>query len=551
MRNIDLRLRDLQGWLLCALIVVSAVVYSFQFTSFLHAKEAVLSVGVILVATLAAWRRVPIRNGVRCFLPLWVGLAVALISGLAGARLWFKVIEESGRLATLLLLAGLSWEYCQDPVWRRRIGTALVGSATGIAALGLVQHFDLVPVLFPRFEHYDQRIYSVFGNQDLLGGYLAIGASLLAAGMFRAARQHPVRYAAMALMLSVLVLSGSRSAWLAALAGMLCAVPWTARTARRTAAVSAALLAIVAATALLTWPQTSGRVTHTLSTDDVGGRARLWFWDGTLRMIRDAPWWGTGLGNYAYWSPSYLGEALAAPGGDRHYRNEIHTEHAHSEPLEYLAEIGIIGGVFGLWMLYRMVRRPGAAWGGLAALLVFAGFNAAFHSAPHAWAGLLMCAMLHVRGEFATEPDAPHHRAWWWLPAPLALVLAGLMTWTVYMPSRWLREAEDVHLAGGDAPRYYARVLAHPWPNPQAHEEYGMALLDAGRTTDAYAQFVEALHGLDTGRLHLLLGIAADRLGDRQTAAEWLEQCLRRWPDNEQARMLLDGHSAEFRNQQP
>lgn len=541
----------MEGWVLCACIVAAATAYSFRLISFLHVKEAILSGGLILMTLGAIRRKTSVVQGMHWFLPLWLGWVAAVICGVFTAQVPAHVIEDAVRAATLLLIAAYAWEFCRDSDWRRRIRTAMVVSAAVVAALALAQYLNLLPALFPEFPHYDQRLYSVFGNQDLLGGYMAISIPLLFTAVIRGKSVRWDAAAALALLTAVLVLSASRSAWLAAAVGIAVGVPWGAAAFRRVAAWGIALMAVVLIVSVFTWPQTSQRLARTFSGDDVGGRARLWFWDGTIRMLRDHPWCGVGLGNYSYWSPRYLGEALAAPGGKQHYHNEILTEHAHSEPLEYLAETGIAGGTFFLWMFYRTARRRGAAWGGLAASLVFCLFNAGFHSAPHALVTLLLASMLFSHSERKERTNLTNADPYWLKPAlaGFAVALVATLCWAVLIPSYQLRLAEDIHLSGKNPVPYYEKVLAHRWPNAEAREEYGMALLDAGRADEAYTQLQKAQKGLDTGRLYLLLAVAAEQLGDFHAVRTWAEQCLIRWPDNSAARQLRERALSELGNQ--
>lgn len=523
---------------LYAAVVLSAVLYSFRLTSFLHAKEAALHIGLIACALCAILQPPAGRGNASWLLPLLAGLLWALASGILRAQVPAHVIEESIRFAALLALLALNADLFNTAPRRNRIETALIAAAVLTAALGVMQYCHLIPALFPVFPGYDQRVYSVFGNQDLFGGYLAIAIPLLAARIAADPRMRPAAYAALALLMAGLVLSGARSAWLAAAAGVLVGMPWRRVPARKLVRMLAFLALAVACVAAATWPRTAARVTNTLAVDDVGGRARLWFWDGAARMIRDHAIAGVGLGNYGYWSPWYQGEALRAPNGDRHYHNELHTDHAHSEALEFLAETGLPGMVCGLFFLLRLLRFRGRAWGGLTALLVFSCFNAAFRSAPHALAGLLLAGMLTAQPAAAQLPPARSvRRAWLYLA--LSLLLAGGFAWTVHTPSRLLRAAEDAHIAGQDPSARYARAIAHPWPNALAHEEFGMALLDAARYEEAYAQLLKAREGLDTGRVYLLLGTAAMHLGDTGAAQMWLGACLDRWPANAAAWRML------------
>ena len=42
----------------------------------------------------------------------------------------------------------------------------------------------------------------------------------------------------------------------------------------------------------------------------MGYRIRLWIWDGTFHLIRQRPLAGVGIGEFAFYSPRAMGEAL-------------------------------------------------------------------------------------------------------------------------------------------------------------------------------------------------------------------------------------------------
>jgi tetratricopeptide (TPR) repeat protein len=268
-------------------------------------------------------------------------------------------------------------------------------------------------------------------------------------------------------------------------------------------------------------------------------------------MVRDHPVIGVGPGNYAYWSPRYLGEALWAPGGGvllrgaQHMHNEVHTLHAHSEPIEVAAEMGTIGLALCLWILARVVRCRGPEWSGLAALLAFSLFNSPFHSPPHALTGLLLAGGLLARWQEEEKGATVHTRAWLtYLVPTTSIALAAFAIWLTITPSYQLRRAEDLHLASQGAPQEsvfeaYERALRHPAARALTSEKLGIALFEADLFTEARDQFTKALRGLDTGGVYLALGALDMQLHDRDSARKWLEECVLRWPSNEAAWVLL------------
>ncbi len=543
-----------RGWVLCAALTAVTLAYSFQLTSFLHAKEAALSASILLLALLAWFRGGFVFEGMAAFLPLWGAVVFTLL--LAPAHVPSRSVEEALRIVSLLFCVALAYDLLAQPYWRRRILQAIRLSAALAAALGIGQYLGWLSFLFPVFPGYDQPVYSVFGNQDLFGGYLALALPLYVSAFGRKARPGAraalqsamPKLLALGLILAALVLSGSRSAWIAAFAGCLIVFPFRHCLTRRGALVLCVAAAALLVTGAATWPRPWERLSNTFSASDTGGRIRLWIWDGSMRMLRDAPWCGWGLGNFGYWSPRYLAEALNAPGGEKFAHNELDTPDAHCEPLQCAAETGMIGVVAMAWMLLRLLRRRGEAWGGLLAFLLFSIFNAAWHSAPHALAGLLLAGML-------LNPEAKTPLAGTggnWLAGLsgvlVAAALAAASCWTTYFPSCLQSRAEAAHCAGQDPLPLYGRVFEHGWPNAQCHEEAAMALLDAGRPVEAREHLGAALEGLDTGRAYWLLGRAAEAMGDRVTARAAYRACLERWPSSEEAWMRLYRSSLKDQN---
>lgn len=512
-------------------LVVAALAYSFRFQSFMHAKELVWAIGAP-VAAVVGWRGLRDAGGIRAFLPLWIllGLALVIHTVLVPAQLPERVVESGFRYGLILGIAALFVAFVRDDRARRRVDCAFIVSATLVAGLALLQYARLAPFLFPEFPNYPQRAYSVFGNQDLLGGYVAIG---IAATLVRVAESKASpRWAWLSLpiLTAALLISGSRSAWLAAAAGCLVLV-LRKDTHRRTlkmlllAAVPAAIVACVIAP-----HATVTRFTGVFAAEDLGAWLRLWFWDGTLRMIADHPFVGVGPGNYAYWSPRYLGEALFAYEGFRHVHNEVHTLHAHNEWFELVAETGFVGVVCVGWQAWRMRVYRGLAWTPTIVVLVFMLFNTISHSIPHiVWLLYLVACMLPLgaaRASGGTGLSA--------LP-PVAIVFLGAagLVGTTIVPSFQLRRAEETEPMD---PAAYEAAIAYPWPNADAEFAYGMALFGAGDDEDARTRLDRALRGNDTGAIHLALAILAHERGDAYAAAFHALRAYLRWPTDPNVR---------------
>lgn len=91
-------------------------------------------------------------------------------------------------------------------------------------------------------------------------------------------------------------------------------------------------------------------------------------WSDTLAMWRSRPVWGTGPGSFASVFPYYQSDVLGT-----HF-----VRHAHNDPLQFLAEFGLLGGALilagvGLILLSAGVRRAGKYDDGLCPIGLSAG----------------------------------------------------------------------------------------------------------------------------------------------------------------------------------
>ncbi len=549
-----IKISRLPLYLWVTILIAVAVAWSFNLVSFLDAKGVVLAAGLCAATVLQLFCGNVSGKGFGRLLPLWIGLAVWMMSGFLTARVLSFHVEKVVYLALVLLAASLASEVFGSAAGRTWLRRSLVLSGTVVGLLALLQYFALIDFLLPPFPGYNQRAYSVFGNQNLLGGYAAMSLVLLLPMIIRIGRSSRLRFvlylATFVILLAALLVSGTRSAWIAAAAGILFNLVQGGISGRLKVAITRhwpRMMLVVTVLLLLLaagMPFIYGRAVITLSEEDVGGNSRIWFWVGVKQMILEHPLFGIGLGNYAYWSPYYQGKALELDKFNRLYHNELHTVHAHSEPLEFIAETGGIGFVFILWFLVVALRRNRHETASLVALGVFACFNTISHSPPHLLAGLLLAAGgMPMRSEIALS----FRNISRFLPVAGSMLIALAYLYTQFIPSVLLSRAEYVHIHGGIPEPYYIEALHWPWPNPQAHESYAIALMDESRFHAARVQLKYALDGLDTGRIHLLAAVCSDAVGDSGQALYHARKCLYRWPGNQDANALvLRYESAEF-----
>ena len=295
------------------------------------------------------------------------------------------------------------------------------------------------------------RLSGILGHSNALMPYMNLLAPLAWTALLRARRPAArVLYAAWLLFFLVtLPFSSSRGGWMGFIAWvgvLLMLAAWRAGFSRlaqfawtgRSWLVRLAWLPVlggVGYAGLRVWQYFSAHASH--------GSAGLFdsrsvIWQTAWAVFRASPWLGAGPGRFAY---EYLVQNGRVP-------PEFWAQHAHSMPLEVLAEFGLAGfavflgglGVFG-WQTWRKLRRgaaavpaadfdwDGAALAGLAGLAVHCLVEDPTRVVPAAATAVLLLAWLQ-----APRPPQPafQNRLGLWLLLPPSLALLGFYAWSIW-----------------------------------------------------------------------------------------------------------------------
>jgi O-antigen ligase len=280
---------------------------------------------------------------------------------------------ELARLAAMLGVALAAAQAARAADWRSRVALAVTVSAGMVSALGLLQHVQLLPFALPVISVPG----STFGNRNIAAEAVALSIpfGLAALGLHVGAERRRARAVLAALLLVQLVYlaaTRARGAWIGAGAGVVVfalvrrpALPralWLAAIP-----VGAALLLVVLlpgrwiprdANDVKRFASGSSVVLDAVDPRSPVIRTRVGLWRRTLAMWREHPMAGVGPGNFAVLFP-----LRAEPGAtaDGVMSATMVPRRPHDEPLERLAETGVIGGL-AFVALFAAALRAGWRW---------------------------------------------------------------------------------------------------------------------------------------------------------------------------------------------
>ena len=254
----------------------------------------------------------------------------------------------------------------------------------------------------------------------------------------------------------------------------------------------------------------------------------------TLRLIRDFPFTGGGLGAFPGLFSRYM---LVIPNLFFEYSHNLYLDVAIEQGLPGLFAFLVILGGSGFLLLRTPVdedANPGlyllrlAALASLVVLVIHGLIDDAYYGergTPFVWivAGLAVFTHPNVRtmaGLIPSRLDGEHrtlgHRRWmWfaWISIALAIVVSGVVTWR-QLAAGWLANLGAVRMA---------RVQLSDFPNNQWSGK------DTGESLESPRGFLETAISFDPANQTALyrLGLIAMQNQDFQTAIKYLEAAYR------------------------
>ncbi len=263
----------------------------------------------------------------------------------------FRVLEGLGLFVAVLTLAR------RQPALRLRSVLALC--AVGAAAAGALNAYYFVTTigptggwlsaLFANVVSPTARISRAFPDPNAAGSYFAM-ALCVAIGLAWGSRRPIAWLFPTGLIVLGLWLAGSRTALVALpIAGSIMVLPLARRYGWAGAKVLAGGCAVLLLLAVVYWSVSAAAPERSTA---LAMDSRVEMGAAAVRMFEDHPFFGAGVGRFFDLSIDYISPR---------WKTIVQRENAHNNFLQVLAELGVTGFVFFLWLVLA-VLAPALTW---------------------------------------------------------------------------------------------------------------------------------------------------------------------------------------------
>lgn len=534
----------------CCLVAVVPLAWSVAGYEVFRGPKRLLALGCWLLLAgatlLRAWSRPAWRD------PWWLAWAGLLAGAAVSAPLSGQPLRVFAALAPLAVV-GLGWGALR---WlttgqRRGLEAMIVASAAVQAGLAAVfslprwrpQSFELLSYLEGRYAW-----IGTFGNPADVALFLLLPCVLATARALGSPGRR-WRWAMPALLMAVVIVATRTVSVAAALVVGAGVLLWRVLP-RRSRLPGLAVAVAVALAVALVGPMRArlGEVAEQVRTTGWAwlGSGRTAGYAAALGMVAARPLTGVGFGLFEAHSFQYQSEDVLAE-RSRVLGLETGFGEAHNDPLQHVAETGLVGlglAVAGLWLAWRRARPLPGSWPGAAGLAAAAGLVSLAQFPLHQAA---TAAQWLVLGALALPAQAlPPPASGWRRPLSAVLAAALVAGGGTWLARLWhlevlLRQAQtlDQVLRAGQAPpdrvpglartalanlEPAARWAPHNW---RAAVLMGDLALLANDANHAAKLFKKALALAERPETHFDLGIAYLALGDEAGALAHLERAVR------------------------
>ncbi len=289
------------------------------------------------------WNRTPADIPIILFVALLgVSTAVAPIKG--GAAVYFAQFPA---IAAVYFIAATAMTS------KKRVSTltdVLIGVSVFLSLVGILENFGIEFWTWPI--DWGERVDSAFDDPNLFGGYIGMGCALALSKAIQPDIRPSlrfVRFVSLAIIVTALIFSYSRSAWLAVACSLVlfAAIVFVRRRnffpyKLPKTATALIVIAFIAPAIIMAIPRANPysisiikRVSTAKGFLDEQGYLKLSYWRAATEMMKDKPAWGVGLTNFSRFYPAYSDQT------DLKYNPHGMTFDAYNDYFELGAEGGV------------------------------------------------------------------------------------------------------------------------------------------------------------------------------------------------------------------
>ena len=549
--------KTVAGFLMALAILASQIVVIPTASSSFRLSKSVVVLAIIACAAVVWFVTQAFTGGVRIVRSPLIGVVAVYPVLVAVSALWApepaKTLVTAGEAAIWILgvivMAGLSEIELGRVRWWAIVGGAL-SAAVAVAQTAGVSPFQLSGVKGRL------KIIGLAGNPSDLAAASILLLPFLFTGTDRARRVW-LRIAAGAVLTAGVLVSQSRAGLLAFVIEVLVLLGWLAsrHASKRTVIVGAVIAAVLFGAGIwvniprFQWTVQTIRHQGLLSAINRDGG-----WTAAAVMIGEHPVLGTGGGSFSCRFAAARLKYLKAHDrvGYKRIGFASHFPNAHDDPLQVIAELGIIGLVWMIVLCVVLVRTK--PWRDLPLALALAGlipfliFQYPCHLAVTlAPMMVLMVMIVHQQGDGPSPPIVFRRSRWFLLLA--VFLLAVVTIWVEVRTLQldiWRKNAEmtiqlvrlrtrqgrlpekaRTALLGGLDMEGTARLGRVPGADPWLWRIIGLSRLGRGDATGAETAFRKSLRLCPHEEGYLGLGIALLDQGRINEAFQWLTDACR------------------------
>ena len=279
-------------------------------------------------------------------------LPVILFAILAAVSFIFSIYRHDSFYALLRLFGYIGIYYIVvnefDHNMRRRIIWLVISLGSALSVYGLLQYFGL----FSHFWWYPEEfLAATFVNHNHFAGYLELIMPLAAVMVFNRKGNRTILSASLVIMITAFILTQSRGAWVSLLVSLsVMGFIFMRNTVLNKKAVIIFLLVLIALFSLVYFARDV--IFHRMDTvseiahgKEASVESRLQMWQGALRLVREDPVVGTGIGTFIWAFPRYRPEGFYAL-----------ANFTHNDYLNMASEMGIAAPFLMIWIFAIIIK---------------------------------------------------------------------------------------------------------------------------------------------------------------------------------------------------